>query len=157
MNETLFYKLDDLILKIETNDADKIVSTRFVKKAGASSNTSSPALQYAKKWLDSYLNGQKVEKFPQEYLDLSQGTPFQQQVWEGLLTIPHGKAISYADLAKIVGKPNAFRAVGNANGKNPVTLFVPCHRVIASDGTLGGYSGGLPIKKTLLKIEGFKF
>ncbi|MBR7539075.1 methylated-DNA--[protein]-cysteine S-methyltransferase, partial [Mycobacterium tuberculosis] len=78
------------------------------------------------------------------------GTPFQQTVWEALLKIPYGKTISYAQLANHIGQPTACRAVANANGKNPISLIIPCHRVIASDGKLGGYTGGIEIKQTLL-------
>src|SRR5262245_42625367 len=82
------------------------------------------------------------------------GTPFQHEVWNALRTIPVGETISYAELAERVGRPTAFRAVGSANGQNPVGVVVPCHRVIASDGTLGGYAGGLDRKRWLLAHEG---
>ena len=101
--------------------------------------------------LDEYINGQRqVFDIP---LDLSTGTPFQQTVWEALLKIPYGKTISYAQLANHIGQPTACRAVANANGKNPISLIIPCHRVIASDGKLGGYTGGVEIKQTLLDTE----
>lgn len=102
--------------------------------------------------LDEYFAGtRQVFELP---LELSVGTPFEQQVWQALLQIPYGQTISYAQLAGRIGKPTAYRACANANGKNPISLIIPCHRVIASDGTLGGYTGGVAIKKTLLKIEG---
>jgi O-6-methylguanine DNA methyltransferase len=82
------------------------------------------------------------------------GTPFQRDVWNALRSIPVGETISYAELARRVGRPSAFRAVGAANGQNPVGIVVPCHRVIASDGTLGGYGGGLERKRWLLTHEG---
>lgn len=82
-----------------------------------------------------------------------QGTPFQRRVWAALRTIPAGTTWSYAELARAVGRPTATRAVGAANGRNPIALVVPCHRVIASDGTLGGYGGGLPMKRWLLRHE----
>lgn len=82
------------------------------------------------------------------------GTPFQQEVWHALRTIPLGETISYAELARRVGRPSAFRAVGSANGQNPVAVVVPCHRVIAADGTIGGYGGGLDKKRWLLAHEG---
>src|SRR5512140_3608994 len=85
-------------------------------------------------------------------LDL-RGTPFQVAVWQQLLRIPYGKTKSYADIARALGKPNACRAVGTANGSKPVSIVVPCHRVIASGGGLGGYGGGLPIKEFLLSLE----
>lgn len=81
------------------------------------------------------------------------GTQFQKMVWNELLKIPFGKTLSYKDIAKKVNKPNASRAVGNACGKNPIPIIIPCHRVVAADGKLGGYSGCIDIKKKLLKIE----
>lgn len=81
------------------------------------------------------------------------GTPFQQKVWRALCDIPFGETISYKQLAENIGKPTAFRAVANANGKNFITILVPCHRVIAADGTIGGYSSGIEGKEILLDIE----
>ena len=81
------------------------------------------------------------------------GTPFQRRVWQELCNIPYGCAISYAELARRIGKPGASRAVGSANGRNPVSLIVPCHRVIGADGGLGGYGGGLDRKRWLLEHE----
>jgi methylated-DNA-[protein]-cysteine S-methyltransferase len=85
------------------------------------------------------------------------GTPFQRLVWQGLLTIPFGATISYAELARRVGHPGAARAVGAANGRNPVAIVVPCHRVIGADGTLTGYGGGLDRKQWLLEHEASVF
>lgn len=82
-----------------------------------------------------------------------EGTDFDRRTWQALLTIPHGETISYAELARRVGSPGASRAVGRANGRNPLAIVIPCHRVIASDGTLGGYAGGLPMKRKLLDLE----
>jgi methylated-DNA-[protein]-cysteine S-methyltransferase len=81
------------------------------------------------------------------------GTDFQKRVWQALRRIPHGATLSYAGLAKRIGTPAAVRAVGTANGSNPVALIVPCHRVIGSDGTLTGYGGGLDRKRWLLEHE----
>jgi O-6-methylguanine DNA methyltransferase len=86
-------------------------------------------------------------------LDL-RGTPFQVKCWRALLSIPYGETRTYADIARTVGKPQAFRAVGMANNRNPIAIVVPCHRVIASDGTLCGYGGGLDVKRKLLELEG---
>lgn len=83
-----------------------------------------------------------------------QGTPFQQKVWAALRTIPYGQTLSYIDVAKMIGKPSASRAVGGANGKNPLPILIPCHRVVAADGSLGGYSLGLDMKRRLLELEG---
>ena len=82
------------------------------------------------------------------------GTPFQRSVWRALRNIKSGKTISYAELARRIGKPKAVRAAGLANGQNPISIVVPCHRVIGSNGTLTGYGGGLPRKKWLLEHEG---
>lgn len=82
-----------------------------------------------------------------------QGTPFQKQVWSALQTIPYGETISYKDLAQRIGKPKTVRAVGAANGANPIPIIIPCHRVIGNDGSLTGFGGGLPLKKRLLELE----
>jgi methylated-DNA-[protein]-cysteine S-methyltransferase len=82
-----------------------------------------------------------------------EGTVFQRSVWRQLQQIPYGETISYRELARRVGNPKASRAVGSANGANPLPIVIPCHRVIASDGTLGGFGGGLPTKQTLLALE----
>jgi O-6-methylguanine DNA methyltransferase len=86
-------------------------------------------------------------------LDL-RGTDFQLACWRALLAIPYGETRSYAQIARAVGKANAFRAVGMANNRNPIAIVVPCHRVIASDGSLCGYGGGLDVKRKLLELEG---
>ena len=86
-------------------------------------------------------------------LDL-RGTDFQLAAWKAMTKIPYGTTISYGDQARAIGKPTAFRAVGSANGRNPIPIIVPCHRVLASDGTLGGYSLGLSMKRRLLSLEG---
>ena len=86
-------------------------------------------------------------------LDL-RGTLFQIQCWRALLEIPYGETRTYADIARSVGRPHAYRAVGMANNRNPTAIVVPCHRVIASDGTLCGYGGGLDVKSKLLALEG---
>jgi len=82
-----------------------------------------------------------------------QGTEFQQRVWRALRDIPYGETISYAELARRIGKPQAVRAVGGANGRNPISIIVPCHRVIGSDGALTGFGGGIERKRWLLRHE----
>ena len=109
------------------------------------------AMQLYVSELEEYFRGERREfTFP---LDL-RGTDFQLACWRALLAIPYGETRTYADIAHAVRKPNAFRAVGMANNRNPVAIVVPCHRVIASDGTLCGYGGGLDVKRKLLELEG---
>lgn len=81
------------------------------------------------------------------------GTPFQREVWSTLRSIPYGETVSYGELARQVGRPKAYRAVGAANGRNPIPIVIPCHRVIGSDGSLTGFGGGLAIKRRLLELE----
>lgn len=101
--------------------------------------------------LEEYFAGRRREfSFP---LDL-RGTEFQLACWRALLAIPYGETRTYADIARAVHRPQGFRAVGMANNRNPIAIVVPCHRVIASDGTLCGYGGGLDIKRKLLELEG---
>ena len=101
--------------------------------------------------LAAYFAGELVE------FDLAlgpRGTAFQRRVWESLIEIPYGETISYAQLAVRIGEPRAIRAVGAANGRNPLPIVVPCHRVIGADGSLTGYAGGLGRKRLLLELEG---
>jgi O-6-methylguanine DNA methyltransferase len=101
--------------------------------------------------LEEYFAGKRREfTFP---LDM-RGTDFQVACWKALRAIPYGETRSYGDIARAVGRPQGFRAVGMANNRNPIAIVVPCHRVIASDGTLCGYGGGLDIKRRLLELEG---
>ena len=115
-----------------------------------SSPNESPILTKAVQELTKYFAGER-KKFTVK-LDI-QGTDFQKKVWNTLLAIPYGQTVSYLEVARRMGKPQAVRAVGTAIGKNPICIFIPCHRVIASDGTIGGYSGGLTMKKKLLGLE----
>jgi methylated-DNA-[protein]-cysteine S-methyltransferase len=109
-----------------------------------------PVLARTAKQLAEYFQGtRRVFDLPLA----AQGTPFQQRVWSVLTTIPLGTTWSYGELARAIGQPSASRAVGAANGKNPIWLIVPCHRVIGANGMLTGYAGGLPIKQALLAHE----
>lgn len=110
-----------------------------------------PTLQAARVQLEEYFAGRRT------HFDLPlapHGTPFQKQVWHTLAGIPYGQTISYAQLAQRVNKPTAMRAVGAANGRNPLPIVLPCHRVIGKDGSLTGFGGGLPTKQFLLQLEG---
>jgi methylated-DNA-[protein]-cysteine S-methyltransferase len=101
--------------------------------------------------INDYLDGD-VTAIDELDVDLD-GTPFQMSIWKALRTIPAGETISYKELARRAGEPDAIRAAGNANGKNPVSVVIPCHRVIHADGSIGGYGGGLPRKRWLLGHE----
>ncbi len=98
-----------------------------------------------------YFAGEKVDFT--DGLDLSRATPFEKTVWEATISIPYGETRSYGWVARQIGKPAAFRAVGGALGRNPLPIIVPCHRVVASDNTLRGFTGGLEIKRFLLRLE----
>jgi methylated-DNA-[protein]-cysteine S-methyltransferase len=101
--------------------------------------------------LKEYFAGKRKE-FELELLP--EGTEFQRAVWQELRAIPYGETISYKELAERIGKPKAVRAVGAANGANPIPIIIPCHRVIGNDGSLTGFGGGLPLKRRLLELEG---
>jgi methylated-DNA-[protein]-cysteine S-methyltransferase len=111
-----------------------------------------PVLRQALAQLQEYFNGARtVFDLP---LDLQGGTAFQQSVWQALLAIPPGATTSYGVLSQRIGQPSAVRAVGAAVGRNPVSIVVPCHRVLGADGSLTGYAGGLERKSALLQLEG---
>lgn len=110
-----------------------------------------PILREVERQLEEYFAGQRTEfALP---LDFS-GTEFQQCVWRALLTIPYGETRTYAQIARQIGRPAAVRAVGAANGRNPISIIAPCHRVIGSSGELRGFAGGLETKAWLLGLEG---
>jgi len=122
---------------------------QLVKKLGAS-KPEEKILKNAVGQVEEYFAGHRKQ------FDIAfnlAGTSFQKQVWRELFKIPFGETVSYKDIAKRIKNPKAVRAVGTANGKNPVCIIIPCHRVIAADGSIGGYSGGLDKKRKLLKLE----
>lgn len=121
-----------------------------VRLAELIENTQHPILLGTQKQLNEYFAGQR-QKFDVP-LDF-EGTEFQQKVWQALLTIPFGETRSYKDIAEQVGNVKAVRAVGAANGKNPISIIAPCHRVVGANGKLVGFAGGLENKDILLKIE----
>ena len=122
-----------------------------VPLASASYDETDPTLQRAAAQLAEYFAGSRRD------FDLPldpQGTTFQKAVWQGLRRIPYGTTRSYGQLAQELGNPTASRAVGAANGRNPLSIIVPCHRVIGANGTLTGFAGGLEAKRLLLQLEG---
>jgi methylated-DNA-[protein]-cysteine S-methyltransferase len=114
-------------------------------------NSANAVLREAVRQLAAYFQGELREfDLPLDF----QGTDFQKRVWRQLETIPYGQTRSYTEIAEAVGSPRAVRAVGAANGANPIPIVIPCHRVIGRSGKLVGYGGGLPLKKRLLELEG---
>jgi methylated-DNA-[protein]-cysteine S-methyltransferase len=131
-------------------DANGISKLYLTEELPETTSVSTPFLQEAKEQLQQYFSGE-LKEFN---LKLNpEGTVFQKKVWQALQNIPYGKTVSYMGLAKELGDPLAIRAVAAANGKNPLWILVPCHRVIGSDGSLTGYAGGLWRKKWLLDHE----
>jgi methylated-DNA-[protein]-cysteine S-methyltransferase len=139
-------------LEIQANDT-ALTGLRLVKSEQPAANSQEAAsgfIQQTCKQLDEYFAGKrKVFELPLA----PRGTAFQEKVWEELQRIPYGKTISYKQLAQTAGNPKACRAAGSANGKNPIAIIIPCHRVINANGGLGGYAYGLAIKKQLLDLE----
>ena len=111
-------------------------------------------LRKTKDILDQYFEGDPVD-FREISVEIEDGTLFQKLVWETIHQISHGEVRSYKWIAEQIGRPKAVRAVGNATGNNPITIIIPCHRVIGSNGNLGGYGGGLERKRQLLSLEGY--
>jgi methylated-DNA-[protein]-cysteine S-methyltransferase len=112
-----------------------------------------PVLKKAAKELQEYFAGKRTTfTFPPS----AHGTDFQKRVWVEIAKIPFGETITYSDLAKRAGRPKAIRAAGTATGRNPLSIIVPCHRVLGKHGAIGGYGGGLPRKRHLLKLENVK-
>jgi methylated-DNA-[protein]-cysteine S-methyltransferase len=133
-------------------DERAIIYLDFIEdvKAYQTTNASHPLLLRLEEEIFEYFKGKRKEFT----LPLSPvGTEFQKGVWNTLLEIPYGETISYTQEAKIFGNPKAIRAVANANGKNPISILIPCHRVISSDGSIGGYTGGVWRKEFLLSLE----
>jgi len=146
------YKSPVGILEIKA-DEWAITEVYILKNEPVEMQTSAnPVIVETCKQFDEYFAGKrKVFDLP---FSPKGGTLFQQTVWKQLQEIQYGQTISYAQLAQAINNPKACRAVGSANGKNPISIIIPCHRVIAADGSLGGYASGLVIKKQLLDLEG---
>lgn len=129
---------------------DSILNLNFVDQAQSDDADLPACIKECAKQIDEYFQGNR-KTFSLNLI--MQGTDFQKSVWRQLMKIPYGTTASYGEVAVAIGNPTACRAVGSANGKNPISIIVPCHRVIGSDGTLTGYGGGLWRKEWLLKHE----
>ncbi len=139
------YEEDQKLVKIGFNKAtkEKFIDNEYLLKM-------TDLLKQACNELDEYFKGKRLSfNIP---LNLK-GTSFQKKVWKALQNIPYGNTTSYKEIAEIVGSPKGYRAVGNANNKNPIPIMIPCHRIIGSSGGLVGYAGGLSKKKKLLSLE----
>src|SRR3954447_544868 len=133
-----------------TLEGDDRVLTRVGFGEATAPHGDAAAVSAAAIQLEQYLAGERTEF----ELDVELGgTPFERRVWDELRAIPYGETATYAEIAERIGHPGACRAVGRANGRNPVALVVPCHRVIGSDGSLTGYAGGIEMKRALLDLE----
>jgi len=148
MTQTAFYKFKFGFLKIGY-DCDTVFYLKKVSEIDCE-NQSSEFSDSVFSQIKEYLNGERtVFDFPYEM----KGTEFQKKVWSALCEIPYGQTRSYKEIAEKVGSPKAYRAVGMANNKNPISIAVPCHRVVGSNGKLVGYAGGLDMKQYLLELE----
>jgi methylated-DNA-[protein]-cysteine S-methyltransferase len=135
---------------VENGGAVTNVFFRSEKAPPDTQEHSTPLLRRVARQIEEYLNGRRTE------FDLPlqpEGTEFQRAVWKALQTIPYGETRSYRDIAEQIDSPKACRAVGMANHRNPITIIIPCHRVIGTDGSLTGYGGGLKLKQQLLDLE----
>mgnify|MGYP001135106248 CR=1 FL=1 len=148
-NQITYYKTPIGTAKIEGN-IDGISSISVLDKEIETSITIPVELQECVRQLDEYFLGKRTEF----NLKLNpKGTEFQQKVWNALLKVPFGKTRTYLEQSKVLGDAKAIRAVASANGKNPIWIVIPCHRIIGSDGSLTGYAGGIWRKKWLLEHE----
>lgn len=148
--QTAYYKSPIGILKLNC-DGDLLTGLYFCKEGGIVPSTFfEGVLLTAKNQLEQYFNGERKSFDIPIKIQMSE---FRNMVYSELLKIPYGETRSYSDIAKAVGKPNAVRAVGGANHVNPISIIVPCHRVIGKHGSLTGYGGGLENKKILLELE----
>jgi len=153
--ETLFYShmsspVGSLLLVVSDSALVRLEFDRDPAQVPANAAASKEKTAPYVRQLEEYFRGER------QHFDFSldlRGTEFQKRCWQALLEIPYGETRSYADIARAVANPRGFRAVGMANNRNPIAIVVPCHRVLASDGTLCGYGGGLDVKQKLLELE----
>jgi methylated-DNA-[protein]-cysteine S-methyltransferase len=139
------------LVSVVVDGADKVKRFHFGRLDETDLSPDDKAVAPVRRQVEEYFAGER-QSF--DLLLAPDGTAFQRDVWDGLLTIPFGETLSYGELAAKVGRAGAFRAVGAANGANPIALIIPCHRVIGSDRSLTGFGGGIPIKAALLLHEG---
>ena len=146
------FQYDFPVGKYYIAEADGAITDVSIQPVADSINSETPLILRAAEMLYEYFD-RKRKSFDELPLR-PEGTAFQRKVWDALLTIPYGETRSYKEQAAIIGNEKACRAVGAANGKNPISIIIPCHRVIGSDRSLTGYAGGVDIKRALLELEG---
>ena len=147
------YYCDSPVGRIYIAESDNTITDVVFHPVGNSIEKKTPLITLAAEMLREYFDGNR------EVFDLplkAEGTEFQKKAWTALLSIPYGETRTYKEQAEAIGNPKACRAVGAANGKNPISIIIPCHRVIGSNKSLIGYGGGLDIKKALLELESHK-
>ena len=149
-NSSLYFRSPVGPIKITGHDQG-VTGIQFVDQMGCDAETASDPVKIARQQLDEYFAGHR-QSF--DVALLPQGTPFQTAVWKALCRIPFGKIEAYGDVAQRINNPAACRAVGRANGQNPIPIIIPCHRVIGKDGTMTGYASGVWRKEQLLGHEG---
>lgn len=144
------------LIYIEFEQEQRTTSVEPFTKASSTSRAILEIFCKTKEILDRYFAGEKI---PFQQLDFlaPQGTEFQQSVWKILREIPYGETTTYGEIAKKLGKPSAMRAVGGAVGRNPISILIPCHRVLGKNQALTGFGGGLPNKRFLLTLEGIAY
>lgn len=156
MLQSMFYSkiespIGELLLTADERGLTGLFMNAKAEIPDSSSSRNDAVFHEAKRQIDAYFAGTlKVFDLPIVFT----GTPFQNEVWKALCEIPFGETLSYGSMARRVGRPAASRAVGAANGRNPISIIVPCHRVIGADGSLTGYGGGMDRKRWLLHHEG---
>ena len=149
---TEIHLIDGLVVRlVASNSALHAIDFHLSSPAEGERNDANPVARETARQLHAYFAA-RLRRFDVT-LDM-RGTAFQQRVWSALEGIPYGETRSYRQIAEAIGSPQAVRAVGAANGANPIPIVVPCHRVIGANGKLVGYGGGLPLKKRLLSLEG---
>ncbi len=158
-----FYGTDNLRYKLPIGHIDIIQTRQHISQIFFNDDSTyyeppfipqTELLKQVKDILDRYFDGKSVD-FQEIPIEIEFGTEFQNLVWDTIHQIPHGEVRSYKWIAEQIGRPKAVRAVGTATGSNPITIIIPCHRVVRSNGGLGGYGGGLERKRQLLKLEGY--
>lgn len=140
------------LIGIEFESEQQTTHTSPFTPSDQASGTISAIFCKTVEMLDRYFEGERLDFTQLDFL-APQGTDFQRSVWQILRQIPYGKTTTYGDIAKQLGKPNAMRAVGGAVGRNPISILIPCHRVLGKSQTLTGFGGGLPSKRYLLQLE----